>query len=95
MFALISSAVKIAFLISSYATILIYLSQMTGYFLATLTDLFANGVPELVGYTLFTTISTLNWIFTPALIELAMTIWLVLPAIRLTIYIYHKFVWIS
>lgn len=95
MFGLVSSAIKLTWLIGSYSTILIYLAKMTGYSLSILSTIFDNGVPELVGYVLATTISTLNWIFTPKGVELAMMVWLTLPAVKFTLYLTKKFVWVA
>lgn len=95
MFSLLSSAVKLAWLITSYSTILIHLARMSGFITGVLFKLFDTGIPYEVSMVLWSTVSTLNWIFHPRIVELAMFIWLALPAVRLTLYITRKFVWIA
>lgn len=92
---LISATVKIAWLITSYSTIMIHLAGLSGDVLRIFTDLFGTGVPQIVGFVMGCTISTLNWLFTPEGVNLAMTVWLTFPAIKFTLYLTKKFVWVA
>lgn len=92
MFHIIHMAAKIAFYIAGYATILVHLTQASGYVLGIFTDLFGNGVPEQVAAVLSCTVSTLNWIFTKKGVDLALLCFISWPAVKFSLYLSHKFV---
>lgn len=87
MFGLIKSTIRIGILISMYAIaipyVLEWIPQIVEFFTVT-------GVPPIVMTVVMCTISTLNWIFTPAIVKIGITIWLLIPPIKLTIYFMHK-----
>lgn len=87
MYGLIKTVIRLATFVAMYTIALSYLldwmPQIAEFFTV-------NGVPPVIITVLMCTISTLNWLFTPALIKIALTIWLILPSVKLSLYFSHK-----
>lgn len=87
MFGLIKSIVKLGILVSSYTIIIPYLLEWGPAF----AEFFIiNGLPPVVLSVITCTVATLNWIFSPTIVNIAIVIWLLIPPIKLTIYFMHK-----
>lgn len=87
MFGLIKSSLRLAFMVTTYAAIVIHLA---GWATAVVPFILVSGVSELVLTSIICAASTLGWIFTPELVEIAVFIWLLLPMIKLAFYLGHK-----
>lgn len=74
-------------MVTTYAAIIIHLA---GWATAVVPFMLVNGISELVLTCIICAASTLGWIFTPELVEIAVFIWLLLPMIKLTFYLGHK-----
>lgn len=87
MVSLIKSAVRLSSLIAMYIIAIGYISDWIPEILKFLS---INGVPASILTIILCAISTLNWIFTPEIINIALIIWLLLPPVKLTLYFMHK-----
>lgn len=87
MIGLIKSGIRLTFLIASYA---IVISWLTPWGNTIAQEFVLNGVPPEIITVIGCTVSTLNWIFGNTIIDIALTIWLLIPPVKLTLYFGHK-----
>lgn len=87
MASLIKTIIKAAWLVSTYTIIIGHVMGFIPPIVAGLPDL--QGV-QIIVKVLGGVIGTIRWFLTPGLFTVVCYIWLLLPAVKLTIYLSHK-----
>lgn len=87
MIGLIKSGIRLAYLLASYAIAITWIMDW-GNVVAQ--QFVVAGTPPEIITVIGCAVSTLNWIFGNTIIDIALTIWLLIPPLRLTMYLGHK-----
>lgn len=85
---LITKSAKLAIYFALYVSIG---AGLLGWVPDVLSILEGVSIPNIIPLTLSCTISTLNWLFSPALVKFALTIWFTFPLVKLGYYLSFKF----
>lgn len=88
MVAIIKAAVKLGWLMGTYSFILIHLTGLIPIVVLSLPDVAASSV---ILHCLGAAVGTLSWLFGSGVVKAFMFIWLLLPFVKVGLYVNYKF----